>query len=114
MKQIFYTILILGLIYFCYWYITKPPDIIKVNEDIRVLQDNSGKNFYIASISGTAENIGDIPATDIWIIYKINNEEVTAYIGELQPKQRINFRTGTSRVKIKNPEYELVSIQFNN
>lgn len=114
MKQFFYILLILGLIYFCYWYITKPPEIIKVNSNVTVLMEDEKKNLYRASVSGTAENTGDISVTDIWIVYKIDDEEVTAYIGELKPKEQIRFRTGTSRIYSKNPEYELLSIQFNN
>ncbi|RPI72506.1 MAG: hypothetical protein EHM47_08150 [Ignavibacteriales bacterium] len=112
MKQLFYTLLILGLIYFVYWYITKPPEIIKVSGDVRVLKVDSSENSFTASISGTAENIGDITVKDIWIIYKINNEDVTAYIGELKPEQQINFRTGTTQINTKTPEFELVKVQY--
>jgi len=113
MKQFFYILLILGIIYFCYWYITRTPDIVTVNGTLRILQDVTPGDFYNASIHGTAENTGDIPAKDIWIIYKIGNDEVTAYISELNPKQKINFRTGTSSTNVKNPEFELVSVHYN-
>jgi|GEM_PF-5911335 len=114
MKQFFYILLILGLIYFCYWYITRPPEIIKVNGKVAVLLEDEKTNLYRASVSGTAENTGDFPATDIWIVYKIDDEEVTAYIGELKSKEIIRFRTGTVRIYSKNPEYELISVQYNN
>ncbi len=112
MKQLFYTLLIFGLIYFCYWYITRTPDIVTVTGSLTVFEEKTPGNFYKASIQGTASNTGDIPAKNIWIIYKIGNEEVTAYISELQPKQSMKFRTGTSKTKVKDPEVELVYVRY--
>jgi predicted RNA-binding protein with PUA domain len=113
MKQLFYTLLILALIYFCYWYITRTPDFVKVSGNIRVLQENTPENFYNVSIHGIAENTGDITVKDVWIIYKVGDDEVSAYINELQPREKMNFRTGTSRTKSVKPEFELVSVEFN-
>jgi len=113
MKQFFYILLILGIIYFCYWYITRTPDIVTVTGTLTVLEEKTPGNFYNASIYGTAENTGDIQAKDIWIVYKIGKDEVTAYISELQPKQSLKFRTGTSRANVKNPGFELVSVHYN-
>lgn len=112
MKQLFYTLLIFGLIYFCYWYITRTDDIVTVTGALRVLDEKTPGNSYNASIYGTAANSGDIPAKDIWIVYKIEDEEVTAFIDELQPKQSVKFRTGVTRIKIKEPDVELVSIKY--
>ena len=114
MKQFLYTLLIFGLIYFVYWYINRTPDIVKVSGTLRVLDENSSGNNLNASIYGVAENVGDIPAKDVWIIYKIGDNEVTAYINELSPKEKENFRTGTSRTKVKDVEFKLVSVQYNN
>ena len=112
MKQFFYTLLILGLIYFCYWYITRPPDIIKVTGMVRVLEEISDTGFYKATIQGTAENVGNFTAKEIWIVYSIGNDEVSAYISELKPKQKQNFRTGISQVKNKKPGFELISVEY--
>jgi len=113
MKQLFYTLLIFGLIYFCYWYITRTPDIVTVTGSLRILEEKTPGNFYNASIHGTAANTGDIPAKDIWIVYKIGNEEVTAYINELPPNQSVKFRTGISKTKVKDPQVELVNVRYN-
>jgi hypothetical protein len=112
MKQLFYTLLIFGLIYFCYWYITRTPDIVTVTGTLGVLEEKTPGNFYNASIYGTAANSGDIPAKDIWIVYKIGDQEVTAYISELSAKQSIKFRTGITKIKIKEPDVELVSVRY--
>ena len=113
MKQFFYTLLIFGLIYFCYWYITRTPDIVTVTGTLTVLEEKTQGNFYNASINGTATNTGNISAKDIWIVYKIENEEVTAYISELQPKQSVKFRTGISKTKIKDLKFKLVNVRYN-
>src|SRR3970040_2048543 len=112
MKQLFYILLILGLIYFCYWYITRSPDIVKVEATIKVFEEKTKEGLFKASIQGTAENIGHVAVKDVWIIYKIEDDEVTAYISELNASKKINFRTGTRQTKIKNPEFELVSIKY--
>lgn len=113
MKQLFYVLLILGLIYFCYWYITRTPDIVEVTGIIKVIEGNPKKTFYNASIHGTALNTGDTAAKEIWITYRIGEEEVTAFIGELQPGQNINFRTGITRTDNKEPNFELISVEYN-
>ncbi len=112
MKQFFYTILILGLIYFVYWSFTKPPEIIKVTGSVRVLEEDPGEGFYKATIQGTAENTGDFSAHNIWITYSINDEEVSAYIGEIKPKQKQNFRTGLTQTKTKRPKFELLKVEY--
>ena len=113
MKQFFYTLLILGLIYFCYWYITRTPDIVSVNGKLTILSQKSEDDLFIASVQGTATNTGEINAKDIWIVYKIGNEEVTAYLSELKPKQTLKFRTGISRTKYKEPAVNLVYVNYN-
>ena len=117
MKQLFYALLILGLIYFVYWYLTKPPDIIEVYGTVRILEENSdvdsGGQYYKASVQGTAKNTGTFTAKDIWITYKIEDTEVNTYISELKPNQTVNFRTGSCRTKNKDPEIELVDVIYN-
>lgn len=117
MKQFFYFVLILGLIYFCYWYITRPPEMVSVYGSLRILE---GENYpekedtlYNASVHGVAKNAGNIPAKNIWITYKIEDQNVNAYINELLPNQSHNFRTGICKVKIKNPEVKLAKVTFN-
>ena len=112
MKQFLYFVLILGLIYFCYWYLTRTPEIINVTGSIRVLKEETEGDSYKASIHGTATNNGDILVKEVWIVYKIGNDEVTTYINELPPRQSVEFRTGTTRTNIKNPEVELVSVRY--
>ncbi len=112
MKQFFYVLLILGLIYFCYWYITRTPEIVSVNGKVTVLDEKSEDNLYLASVQGTATNTGEVTAKDIWIVYKIGNEEVTAYLSELKPKQTLKFRTGTSRTMYKEPLVKLVYVNY--
>jgi hypothetical protein len=113
MKQFFYILLILGLIYFTYWYVTRTPEIVSVTGELNIIEEKTPESLYIASINGTATNTGDIPAKDVWIIYKIENEEVTAYINELLPKQTLKFRTGTSRTNVVNPRVEFVYVNYN-
>ena len=117
MKQLFYALLILGLIYFVYWYLTKPPDIIEVYGTVRILEENSdvdsGGQYYKTSVQGTAKNSGNFISKDIWITYKIEDTEVNTYISELKPDQTVNFRTGSCRTKNKDPEIELVDVIYN-
>jgi hypothetical protein len=118
MKQFFYFVLILGLIYFCYWYITRSPELVSVYGSLRIFEDknpdvNEEETIYNASVHGTAKNTGDIPAKNIWITYKIENQLVNAYINELLPNQSHNFRTGVCKVKIKNPEVKLDKVTYN-
>lgn len=120
MKQAFYVILILGLIYFCYWYITKPQDIIEVKGDLTVLQNSNSdidapqvsRSSYKAKINGSASNTGNFTVKAIWITYKIGVKEVEAYISELAPGQTVNFRTGACVVKYNNPDFKLISVKY--
>lgn len=112
MKQLFITLLILGLIYFCYWYITRIPDVVKVTAKVNVFEGKTDEDLFRANIQGTAENTGSFTVKNVWIIYKIEDEEVTAYIGELKESQKVNFRTGTRQIKKKNPGFELISLRF--
>jgi hypothetical protein len=112
MKQAFYALLVLGLIYFIYWYLTRSPEIVEVQGTLRVLEESNHENVYNASIQGTAKNIGDFTAKKVWIYYKIDKEEVSAYISELAPKQSVIFRTGICQTTIKEPKIELVNILY--
>ena len=116
MKQLFYVILILGLIYFCYWYITKPDDIVVVNGSLTVLEDDSNnppEDKYKALIHGTAKNVGSLPVKEVWITYKIGSDVVNAYINEIQPNNIVNFRTGNCQTEIRNPEVEFIGVRYN-
>ena len=117
MKQGFYVLLILGLIYFVYWYATRPPEIINVQGTIRVIEENNrntstGALVYKASIQGVAKNVGKFTAKNIWITYKISNVEVTAFIDELTAGNSVNFRTGICETTIKEPHFEIIGVQY--
>ena len=111
MKQFFYTLLILGLIYFCYWYITRTPDVVAVTGALNILEEKKSEN-YIAIVNGTATNTGKMPVKKIWITYKIGKDEVTAYIDELPPEKTVKFRTGKTVATIKDPVVELLSVHY--
>jgi len=117
MKQTFYVLLILGLIYFVYWYSNRPPEIVSVHGTLRLLEESNrttayGGSIYSASIHGTAKNIGNFNAREIWIYYNIGKEKVSAYISELAPNQSLIFRTGMCQSNIKDPEIELVDVLY--
>ncbi len=117
MKQAFYVLLIFGLIYFVYWYVNRPPEILAVQGTLRVLEESNrttayGGSVYKASVHGTAKNTGNFTAKEIWIYYNVGKEKVSAYISELAPNQAVIFRTGICQTDIKDPRIELVNVIY--
>jgi len=107
-----------GLIYFVYWYTNRSPEMLEVRGSLSVLKNDNisagaGQANYRASVHGTAKNKGNFTAKDIWITYKIEDKEVTAFIGELRPNQVEIFRTGICQTATKKPSVELVNAIYN-
>jgi len=114
-------IIILGIGgYFGYQHFFNTPDTVKITGNIQVSQRGNfdinapqvSGPLFIATVNGTAKNLGKKPLKNVFIKYKVAGENTSAMIFTLGPGEQISFTTNSVKTRGKNPPFNLENVEF--
>lgn len=118
MKKLFLFVLVVILGYLSYYYFFSK-NVFEISEKLVVSQAsgldiNAGPSPPIkyAYIKGNIKNVGDKNLSDIFIVYTIGYDTISATIDFLKAGETSEFRTNNCRVRSANPVYSREEVKY--
>jgi hypothetical protein len=119
-SKIFYIIILLGLAgyggYYLYGELQKETltvtGNIQVSQQINIDAQQSSGTVYIAVVKGTIKNNTSKPLKNIFVIYKIADENTSATVFDLQPGEQVEFNTRGVKTGLSHPEFYYDGVQY--